>query len=131
MRYLFNDPTIWSHEMGLYVFGAIITLGAAYTLLHKGHVTMDVVYIKLSPKARATMDVATFIFFFLFVVVLLWKGWDMTWKAIRIMERSQSVWAPVIWPSRLVIPVGAFLLLLQGLSKFIRDMAVATGRAKP
>lgn len=77
------------------------------------------------------MDAATFIFFFMFVVVLLWKGWDMTWKALQIMERSQSQWGPVIWPSRLVIPVGAFLLLLQGLAKFIRDMAVATGRAKP
>ena len=128
MRYIFNDPTIWGHEMGLYIFGAIIMLGGAYTLLHKGHVCMDAVHSKLSQKGRAIMDVATFIFFLIFVIALLWKGWDMTWKAFKFMERTESPWAPVIWPSRLVIPVGAFLLLLQGIATFVRNFLTATGR---
>jgi len=128
MRYVLNNPTKWVHEMSLYLFGGAINLGAAYTLLHKGHVTMDVVQSRLSPRGKAIMDIATFIFFFIFVAVLLWKGWHMAWKAFQFMERTESSWGPVIWPSRLVIPVGAFLLLLQGIAKFVRDILTVTGR---
>lgn len=128
MRYVVNRPTIWSHETGLYLFGGIIMLGAAYTLRHEGHVRMDALYGRFSPRGRAITDLATFIFFFLFIIVLLWKGWDMTWKAIRFMERTESFWGPVIWPSRIVIPIGAFLLLLQGLAKFVRDILTVKGR---
>ena len=130
MRYVLNNPTKWAHEMSLYFFGGAINLGAAYTLFHKGHVTMDVVHSRLSLRGRAIMDIATFIFFFVFVAVLLWKGWYVTWKAFQFMERTESSWGPVIWPSRLVIPIGAFLLLLQGLAKFVRDILTVKGRLK-
>jgi TRAP-type mannitol/chloroaromatic compound transport system permease small subunit len=127
MRYIVNKPTIWSHETGLYLFGGMVMLGAAYTLRHEGHVRMDAFYGRLSARGRAITDLATFVFFITFVVVLLWKGCDMTWKAIHFMERTESFWSPVIWPSRIVIPVGAFLLLLQGLANFVRDILAVKG----
>lgn len=130
-RYCFRSPTIWVHELSLYFLGGAGMIGGAYTLLHGGHVPMDVVYNRLSLKGRAMMDLLTFFFFIFFIGVLLWKGWDITWKAFRGMERTESVWGPVIWPSRLMLVIGGLLLLLQGLAKFVRDLLIIMGKVKP
>jgi TRAP-type mannitol/chloroaromatic compound transport system permease small subunit len=127
-RYVLNSPTVWSFEASLYLFATVTLLGGAFTLLHGGHVSVDIIYNKFSPRVRAVMNVITFFFFFIFVFVLMQKGGGLTWEAIRVMERTESAWGPVIWPARLVIPLGAFLLLLQGLAKFFRDLAVAMGK---
>jgi len=51
----------------------------------------------------------------------------MTLKSFEIMEKTESAWGPIIWPARMTIVVGAFLLLLQGLAKLIRDIITAIG----
>lgn len=121
-RYLFNHPTIWAQESSGMLIGAYTIFGGAYTLYTGGHVNMDVVYARLSPKRQALIDVITFWFFLLFCVALLWMGGDSAWRALRNLEHSGSIWNPPIYPFKLVLPVGAFLLLLQGLAKFIRDV---------
>lgn len=128
MRYLFTNPTMWAYETSLYLFGATIMLGGAYALLHGDHVIVDVVYNKLPARTKAILDVVTFIFFLTFVGVLLWKGGDLAWKAFHFMEKTGSAWNPVTWPSRIAIPIGSFLLLIQGLAKFVRDLVTALGR---
>ena len=128
MRYVFNNPTIWTYETSTFIFGAAFMLGGAYTLIHKGHVKVDILYTRLSPRTRAIMDVVTFVFFLIFISIILWKGGDMVWKAFHSMERSGSSWNPVVWPSRLFIPIGAFLILLQGLAGFIRNIAAIVRR---
>jgi TRAP-type mannitol/chloroaromatic compound transport system permease small subunit len=47
------------------------------------------------------------------------------------MERTESAWEPVIWPSRLMLVIGSLLLLLQGLAKFVRDLLIIMGKVKP
>jgi len=61
----------------------------------------------------------------LFMGLMLWKGWDATWESIRLGEKTDSVWGPVQWPAKMLIFIGAFLVVLQGLAKFIRDLATA------
>lgn len=127
-RYFFDRPTLWASETSAMVFGAYVVLGGAYTLSIKGHVKMDIVYQQLSFRKKAFTDIITFCFFALFCVVLVWKGWDRAWHALVNMERSGSLWNPLIFPIKMVLPIGAFLLLLQGIAKFIRDMATLFGR---
>ena len=127
-RYFFNNPTVWGWEMSLFLFGGAVMLGGAYTLLHGSHVKMDVAYARLSVRARAILDVITFIFFLVFVVIMIWKSGYVAVKAIEFMEKTESPWGPVIWPSRIAITIGAFLLLLQGIAKFVRDILIITGR---
>lgn len=102
-------------------------LGGAYTLLHGSHVKMDVLYVRLSTRGRAILDIVTFAVFLFFVVILIWKSGHMAVKSFEIMEKTESAWGPIIWPARITITVGAFLLLLQGMAKFIRDIITATG----
>ncbi len=120
-RYLLNRPTIWVHETSAMLMGAYIIFGGAYTLYTGGHVNMDVAYGHLLPKNKALIDVITFWLFLLFCGALLWMGGDSAWRALRSLEHSGSIWNPPIYPFKLILPVGVFLLLLQGLAKFVRD----------
>jgi TRAP-type mannitol/chloroaromatic compound transport system permease small subunit len=46
-------------------------------------------------------------------------------------EHSQSAWNPPIWPAKLMIPVAAALLLLQGIVKLLKDILTVAGVALP
>lgn len=128
MRYIFKDPTVWAYELSLYLFSATVMLCGAFTLLHDGHVKMDVVYGRLSKRNRAIIDIVTFVFFVIFIGALTWKGTDIALKSIHVMERSDTAWRPYIWPSRLIVAIGAFLILIQGFSNFIKNIAFLCGK---
>lgn len=128
-RYAFNAPTIWAHETSAFVYGAHFILGGGYALRHGEHVNVDVLYGRFPPRMRAITDLVTSILFYLFCGVLLWAGVEMAWRSLRLLETSQTIFSPPVYPIRLMIPLGAFLILLQGSAKFIRDFIMAiTGR---
>jgi TRAP-type mannitol/chloroaromatic compound transport system permease small subunit len=116
--------------MSTFLFAGAVMLGGAYTLLHGSHVKMDVVYTRLSTRGRAILDIVTFAVFLFFMVIVIWKSGHVAWKAIEIMEKTESAWGPIIWPARAAITVGTFMLLLQGLAKFIRDILTVAGRGQ-
>lgn len=128
MRYGFNNPLTWGLELTIYLCAATYLVGGAYVHLHNGHVRMDVLYMRWSPRLKAIMDLVMFPVFFLSVGVLGWAGAEWTIKALVEGATSGSIWNPIIWPVRLLIPLGCFLLLLQGLAKFIRDFGLARDR---
>jgi len=128
-RYVFSKPTIWGLELSMMFFGPFWILGAGYTLLQGGHVNMDVLYNRFSPRGRAILDVITSICFFIFFIIMLREGIEFAMKSWAIREHSESLWAPIIYPIKTILPIGVLLLLLQGLAKFIRNLSFAiTGR---
>lgn len=130
MRYVFDAPTVWGLELTIFLCGATYMMAGAYTHLYDAHVKVDVLYMRWTPRVRAIVDLVTALFFFMGIGLLFWVGLVWTGKAIVGGTTSGSVWDPIIWPMRLLIPLGSFLLLLQGLAKFIRDFGIArTGRA--
>lgn len=129
VRYVFNKPTIWGYELSVMFFGTFALLGGAYTALEGGHVNMDVVYGLFPLRIKALLDVITFFIAFAFVGVLVWKGWETAWQSIKILEENSTLWGPPIYPFRTMLPLGAFLLLLQLIAKFIRDLiTLITGK---
>ncbi|KPK90432.1 MAG: hypothetical protein AMJ94_09400 [Deltaproteobacteria bacterium SM23_61] len=128
LRTFFNLPTIWAHELSLMVFGALSILAGAYAHKYRGHVNMDLFYSRLSPRGKMIMDLITFPFFLCFCGILLWKGWNFAWRSIVIWEYSQSNWAPLIWPIKLTIPIGALLIILQGVSNLLSDISSVLAR---
>ena len=128
-RYAFNAPTRWAHDTSTLLFGMLYALAGAYALYTKNHVGVDVLYVRLSPRARAGLDVVTFAFFFLFVGAFLRYGWDFFVDSFHQREFSLNNPDIPVYPAKLAIPVGAGLLLLQGIAKFIRDAhLLLTGR---
>ena len=127
-RYAFGSPTKWAHESMTFLSGVLYIIGGAYTLYVGGHVNVDVLYGRLSVRQRAILDLVTFPFFLAFAGVILWSGGILGWESVMRWEVSRSHWAPPLWPVRLMVPLGALLILAQGLAKFVRDLSVAIGR---
>ena len=121
-RYVFDAPTRWAHDTSTLLFGALYALTGAYALYANNHVGVDLFYSRLSPRARAGLDVATSIFFFAFVGAFFWYGWDFFWDSFRRREFSLNNPSIPIYPAKFAIPLGAGLLLLQGIAKLVRDI---------
>jgi TRAP-type mannitol/chloroaromatic compound transport system permease small subunit len=129
VRYLFKSPTLWVHETSAMFFGTFIIIGGAYTALKGGHVNMDLIHKALGTRARALLDILTFSLALAFLSALLWKGGATAWKSVKTLEHASTQWGPPIFQFRVMLPLGALLLLLQLIAKFIRDLrTLITGK---
>lgn len=130
-RYGFDAPTSWSTDVTFMANGALYMLGAAYALLKGAHVRTDMFYDRFSDRTKGLIDLVTYLVLFLPVMaVVFWISIDGAVRAFEIGERSNaSLWQPLLWPFRAVIPVTAVMLFAQGLSEALKALwAVRTGR---
>ena len=119
-RYVFNRPTIWAYEVSQFLLLLVSALGGAFTLKVGGHVNVDIVFGRLAPKTRAIISLITSLLVFLFLSVLLWQSWDLFFTSFGDREHSSSLFAPPIYPVKLVMVVGVFLILLQAIARFFK-----------
>ena len=90
---------------------------------------VDVFYTKFSPRGKAIADIVTSVFFFIFVGTLLWTSGRFALDAFNpgnVGEVSFTEWGIQYWPVKLTMPIGAALLLLQGVAKLIKDIVIVT-----
>ena len=125
-RYFFNSPTNWAHESMFLMFGMQYMLAAGYTLREGGHVHVDIIYNYFPERVKALVDVLTSVFFFIFTFAILWTGWTFFMDSVQIWEVSFTEWAISYWPIKLSIPLGALLLILQGLTRLFKDIIFLT-----
>lgn len=124
-RYFAGAPKVWTNELAQMLFGVYAVLSGGYVMAQHGHVNVDVLYSLFPSRSRAVIDICTSTLFFIFVIALLYFGSSLAYESISFWERSQSAWDPPIWPVKLMIPVGATLLLLQGIVKLMQDILTA------
>lgn len=127
-RAVFGVPVNWALEMTQFLLSAYYLLGGAYSLQHGSHVRMDLFYSRLPPKGQAVLDAFTILFVIFFLGVLLWGAISSTQYALQYNQKNYSAWSPVLWPVKLAMTVGIFLMLLQLIAQFFRDIAQARGR---
>ncbi len=133
MRYVFNISFVFTQELEWHLFGFIFLIGAGYTLLHEGHVRVDIVYQRFGPKARAWVNLfGCLIFLFPGVILIFTTSVDFVANALSVMEGSPD---PGGIPFRFIIksciPAGMVLLFLQGVSLFIRSLRIIKGLDEP
>ncbi|HTQ77663.1 MAG TPA: TRAP transporter small permease subunit [Burkholderiales bacterium] len=121
-RFLFNSPTNWVHESMFLMYGMQYMISGAYAYREDQHVRVDVVYAKLSPRGKAIADIISSVFFFIFTLTMLWTGGRFALDAVHNGETSFTEWGIQYWPVKLTIPIGAALIVLQGVSKLIKDI---------
>ena len=127
-RYLFNSPTNWAHESMFLMFGMQYVLAAGFTHREHAHVHVDVLYQYFPPRLKALVNVLTSIFFFIFCIVLFWSGWTFAADSIGVWEVSFTEWAIQYWPVKMTLSAGALLLMLDGITKLIKDLIVLFGK---
>jgi TRAP-type mannitol/chloroaromatic compound transport system permease small subunit len=125
-RFAFNSPTNWVHESMFLMYGMQYMLAGAYAYHADQHVRVDVFYTKFSPRGKAVADIITSVFFFIFILTLLWTSGKFALDAIGNWEVSFTEWGVQYWPVKLMMPIGAALMALQGLSKLIKDVVLVT-----
>lgn len=121
-RHFFNSPTTWVFELSKMAFGFYMIWGGAYTMICGEHVSMDLLYSKWTPRTKAIMDSFTFVFFMLFISTLLYLVTVDAVNSILSHETSNSTLAQPLYHWRFSLAVGIFLLLLQGIAGFIKNV---------
>lgn len=128
MRYLLNYSSNAYLEIQWYMFGGVVLLGAAYTFLRNEHVRVDVFYTHLSDKGRILIDIFGIIVFLLpATAILAYLSWPFFLASFRSGEVSMNAGGLILWPAKLLLPVGFSLLVLQGLSELIKRIAALRG----
>ena len=128
VRKAFNYSSNSYLEMQWYLFSTVFLCAAGYTLLRNEHVRIDVISGKLSPRARAWIDILGTLFFLLPMAVLIgWLGWPVFVDSYVRGEVSSNAGGLIIWPARLLVPVGFLLLAVQGISELIKRVAFLMG----
>ncbi|MBW1788144.1 MAG: TRAP transporter small permease subunit [Deltaproteobacteria bacterium] len=130
-RYFFDRPTLWCMELNTYLLCIYCTLGAGFTLLRGGHVSVDILYGRFHFRTKAILDCVTSFLFFIFVFVILWYGSGMAHVAFKYGETSGTILDWPLFPTIVLVPVGALLLLAQGVVKFIKDFRTAVTGIEP
>ena len=122
-RYVFNSPTNWVHESTFLMFGMQYMIAGAYAYRGESHVRVDLIYSKLSPRGKAICDLIGSR-----VLLHLHRHHGVDRLDLRRRRRSRgsevsfTEWGIQYWPVKLTIPLGAALLLLQGIARLIKDV---------
>ncbi len=135
-RHFFNRPTLWSFDISRMLAGALFMLGAAYTLSKGIHIRADFLYRNWKVKNQAKVDLFLYLlFFFPGFLVFFWVSFDYAYTSIcgrsdlmeclggkvRIQRAMDTTWMPIMWPLKSCMPIGAFLLLVQGISEVLKS----------
>lgn len=115
-------------ELQWYLFSLVFLLGAGYALKENAHVRVDVLYGRLRPKARAKIDlIGSVLMLIPFCIFVLWVSWPSIHNSWLVREGSPDPGGLPRYPLKAVIIVAFALLLVQGVSEFIKDLQVLRG----
>jgi TRAP-type mannitol/chloroaromatic compound transport system permease small subunit len=145
-------PSLWTLEMAQFAMVTYFIVGGPYAMQMGGHVRMDLFYGAWSPRRKALVDAVTVFFLIFYLGVLLFGGLGSTayslgyWgtdpiaffaglltssEEIGRLEVSSTAWRPVIWPVKVIMIAGIFLMILQAVSELFKDIARLAGHEIP
>lgn len=128
VRYAFNYSSNAFLEIQWYLFSAIFLLGAGYTLMRNEHVRIDLIVGRLSRRAQAWIDIFGILVFLLpMAVAVMYLSWPIFVLALQNNEQSSNAGGLVVWPVRLLVPIGFFLLVIQAISELIKRFGFLQG----
>lgn len=136
-------PSLWTLEIAQFAMVAYYIMGGPYSIQLGSNVRMDLFYNEWSDRRKAQVDAITVLLLLFYLGVLLYGGLGSTayslghygddpigflaglvtgWEEVGRVERSPTAWRPVIWPIKLVMIIGFFLMLLQAISELMKDI---------
>jgi TRAP-type mannitol/chloroaromatic compound transport system permease small subunit len=129
MRYFFKSGSIAMQEMEWHLFSVIILLGISYTLKEDGHVRVDLIYDRWSPKKKAMVNMIGAIIFILPIAILVGhSSINNAYEAYLSMEQSGDPGGlPYRWIVKALIPLSFFLLIITTIGFFIKNLNVYKG----
>jgi len=115
-------------ELQWYLYSAVFLLAAAYTLQRNEHVRIDFISNMLTKRTRDWIDLLGHIFFLLpLTMMMVYLSYPWFIRSFQIGEVSNNAGGLLLWPAKILIPVGFTLLTFQGFSEIIKRAAVIRG----
>ncbi len=131
IRYLFNYSSNGWLEIQWYMFAGIVFLGAAQTLRLNEHVRVDLLYSAVSDRTRLWIDIVGIIVFLLpAMAYLTYMTVPFFLNSWRLQETSSNAGGLILWPVKMILPLGFFMLLLQGAAELAKRIAALAGLVK-
>jgi TRAP-type mannitol/chloroaromatic compound transport system permease small subunit len=123
----FTLPSLWTLEIAQFAMVAYYILGGPYSIQLGSNVRMDLFYGNWTIRRKAQVDAITIFLLIFYLGVLLYGAIDSTTYSLQYGERSSTAWRPYMWPIKIIMCVGFFLMLLQAISEFFKDIAKIKG----
>ena len=128
MRYTINYSSNAFLEIQWNLFGMIFLSCAGYTLMRNEHVRIDLISGRFSKRGQTWIDIFGLIFFLMpMAIAIMVLSWPVFIHALQSNEMSNSAGGLIVWPARLMIPAGFFLLILQAISELIKRIGFLKG----
>jgi len=125
LRYVLNSPSLW---IGTTLQAALVLLACmagAYAYKNEEFIRLDLFYANFSTRTKAIYDVITAVFTFMFLGVLIWKGYQSALISIKLNQMTPTAVRIPIYPIKTIIPLSACVVLLLAIRKFYRDLKTA------
>ena len=128
MRYTISYSSNALLEIQWYLFGLIFLSCSGYTLLRNEHVRIDLISGRMSKRAQTWIDIFGILFFLMpMAIAIMVLSWPVFVQALESGEMSNSAGGLILWPARLMVPVGFLLLIAQGISELIKRIGFLKG----
>ena len=129
-RYVFNSPTIWGYDICEQIMLILVMLGSAHTLREGAHISIDVISVRLTSRARIVLDMVFIVLLITCTAVIIWYGWIYAWYSLSMTEHSSSIWAPPVYPVKFAIPLAGALLLISVPHRLRQNIAAWRGNSE-
>lgn len=127
-RYVFNDPKAKIIELSAYSLIYITFLAAPWLLRVRGHISVDLIVIKLKGRVQTGLYLFTDTVGFIITSVLFYFSFQVTMSNyinnIKVMDSMGTPQFLLL----LAIPLGSFLMAIQFLRFIKEDFVLITQR---
>ena len=121
-------PSLWTLEIAQFAMVTYYILGGPFSLQIGANVRMDLFYGGWTDRKKTWFDAFSILLLIFYLGVLLYGAIDSTTYSLQYNERSPTAWRPLLWPIKIIMCVGIFLMLLQAISEFFKDIAKLKGK---
>ncbi len=123
MRYVLNAPVIWGSDLRTQIYGTALMFAASYTLIMRGHVTVDILMVSLPLVKARMLEFWNYMLFFVpSVMAIAISQTLMALRAWQILENDKTLWHPPIYPMKTALALAYWTLFLTGMSEAVKDL---------
>ena len=129
LRYIYSIGWVWMQESYVWLHGIVFMMGAGYTLLHNGHVRVDIIYRTAGVRYKAVIDLlGSFLLLLPMVTVVFLVSINyVTSSWLKLEESREAGGLPGLFLLKSVILAFCLLLGLQGLALAGRSLLALAG----
>lgn len=126
-RYVFNRALPGIYESAELLMVAIVFLGLAYTQSQHGHVRMELLVTRLSPRWKSILEAFTLLLSLALFAIITYKSWGNAYVSWQMSDVSMGLIDFPVWPSKILVPIGSGLLCLRFITQLLRLSSPPSG----